>query len=700
MEKFIALEPWTMPHADLFRILQSSCLEYRMKDQFVSLGWFSPSQMLVLDEYCARYGVRGCHRHLCYLADLLDRAERGIMIDPALIHYSYAFCCSHIVGNTQDGKVRTVLSDEREMFVGIRSRLSALLEKQITEFRYYFPFGLPEGALKQTLGLLERVLMKDNGMPASSEEVRAVIKNCLHQAAFVNYSRLSEYASIECAQDPSGKPSTSERSISDLIHLAELCIEVLRQNEEHHAESFAWFSDLLTEHAELFWSLFAADMVAVMEKIPEDCWEAFPLFQLLNDYLIMEESLKEGKFHQQLREMFAPIVIRYVDLMEASITQSIRGVPLVGGTNAVTNNGVEQNSGSGGGGSGGGGGGLASALGNVGSSLASAAVNAASGGASNLVIVAMNAASANSAPAPIPVSSEELIWKLEALQTFIRELHWTDMVFAEHLDNRLKMMAADMIDAAAERNLECFDAWLKRTSKGCDFILPNECCNMINTVAALKANILKLCTKETQGEDMHEYHNQTEANLEKIQRRLAYILNEKLGTILEGVLVKLARYDSNTLLSSVLSLTKPTDEVGKAYVEFMRVNLEQLRQKLSDEVYVLSTMETWYMTQTRMISEWLNTRKNHSLHPYQFTCLSTIMKKMYSDFELQGISPDALDTMTYKTISQRLQVEEATIAVQPESSSSPTRSLLGTITGGFSGLSSSIPKPGFLSKMG
>ncbi|VDK83570.1 unnamed protein product [Dibothriocephalus latus] len=100
MERYIALEPWRMPHAELFQILQSLCLEYRMKDQFVSLGWFNPSQMLVLDEYCARYGVRGCHRHLCYLTDLLDRAERGIMIDPALIHYSYAFCCSHIVGNT------------------------------------------------------------------------------------------------------------------------------------------------------------------------------------------------------------------------------------------------------------------------------------------------------------------------------------------------------------------------------------------------------------------------------------------------------------------------------------------------------------------------------------------------------------------------------------------------------------------------
>jgi len=62
-------------------------------------GWFSPGQVFVLDEYCARYGVRGCHRHLCYLTDLLDYAELATMIDPTLIHYSFAFCASHTHGN-------------------------------------------------------------------------------------------------------------------------------------------------------------------------------------------------------------------------------------------------------------------------------------------------------------------------------------------------------------------------------------------------------------------------------------------------------------------------------------------------------------------------------------------------------------------------------------------------------------------------
>ena len=66
---------------------------------FFVQGWFSPGQVFVLDEYCARNGVRGCHRHLCYLGDLLERADAGNMIDPTLLHYSFAFCASHVHGN-------------------------------------------------------------------------------------------------------------------------------------------------------------------------------------------------------------------------------------------------------------------------------------------------------------------------------------------------------------------------------------------------------------------------------------------------------------------------------------------------------------------------------------------------------------------------------------------------------------------------
>lgn len=50
-------------------------------------------------------------------------------------------------------------------------------------------------------------------------------------------------------------------------------------------KAFAWFSDLLVDHAELFWGMFAADMEAVLNEQPPDTWDSFPLFQTLNDYL-------------------------------------------------------------------------------------------------------------------------------------------------------------------------------------------------------------------------------------------------------------------------------------------------------------------------------------------------------------------------------------------------------------------------------
>lgn len=131
------------------------------------------------------------------------------------------------------------------------------------------------------------------------------------------------------------------KKLEDLIHLAELCVDLLQQNDEHYAEAFAWFSDLIVEHAEIFWSLFAVDMDRILAEQPPDTWDSFPLFQILNDYLrtdgkfllidftsknikhLLSDNLKNGRFHAHLRDCFAPLVVRYVDLMESSIAQSI-----------------------------------------------------------------------------------------------------------------------------------------------------------------------------------------------------------------------------------------------------------------------------------------------------------------------------------------------------------------------------------------
>ncbi|XP_030912261.1 calcium-dependent secretion activator 1 isoform X4 [Geospiza fortis] len=712
MDEFISSNPCNFDHASLFEMVQRLTLDHRLNDSYSCLGWFSPGQVFVLDEYCARNGVRGCHRHLCYLRDLLERAENGAMIDPTLLHYSFAFCASHVHGNSQlmaellggsqpsaDGEggkasaaetetkkdskkeskkkkepktqpnpepkrpdgIGTVTVDEKERFEEIKERLRVLLENQITHFRYCFPFGRPEGALKATLSLLERVLMKDIVTPVPQEEVKTVIRKCLEQAALVNYTRLSEYAKIEENQKDAenvGRLVTPAKKLEDTIRLAELVIEVLQQNEEHHAEAFAWWSDLMVEHAETFLSLFAVDMDAALEVQPPDTWDSFPLFQLINDSLRSDYNLCNGKFHKHLQDLFAPLVVRYVDLMESSIAQSIhRGFERESWepVKSLTSNLPNVN------------------LPNVNlPKVPNLPVNIPLG------IPQMPSFSAPSWMAAIYDSdngsgtSEDMFWKLDALQTFIRDLHWPEEEFGKHLEQRLKLMASDMIESCVKRTRIAFEVKLQKTSRSTDFRVPQSICTMFNVMVDAKAQSTKLCSMEMGQE--HQYHSKIDELIEETVKEMITLLVAKFVTILEGVLAKLSRYDEGTLFSSFLSFTvkaaskyvdvpKPGMDVADAYVTFVRHSQDVLRDKVNEEMYIERLFDQWYTSSMSVVCTWLTDRMDLQLHIYQLKTLIRIVKKTYRDFRLQGVLDSTLNSKTYETIRNRLTVEEATASV-------------------------------------
>ncbi|XP_011532479.1 calcium-dependent secretion activator 1 isoform X3 [Homo sapiens] len=741
MDEFISSNPCNFDHASLFEMVQRLTLDHRLNDSYSCLGWFSPGQVFVLDEYCARNGVRGCHRHLCYLRDLLERAENGAMIDPTLLHYSFAFCASHVHGNSQqmhvylsglppntdpegsktpsppepeakkdtkkeskkrkDSKTQanqelkrpdgigTVTVEEKERFEEIKERLRVLLENQITHFRYCFPFGRPEGALKATLSLLERVLMKDIVTPVPQEEVKTVIRKCLEQAALVNYSRLSEYAKIEGKKremyehpvfclasqvmdltiqnqkdaENVGRLITPAKKLEDTIRLAELVIEVLQQNEEHHAEAFAWWSDLMVEHAETFLSLFAVDMDAALEVQPPDTWDSFPLFQLLNDFLRTDYNLCNGKFHKHLQDLFAPLVVRYVDLMESSIAQSIhRGFERESWepVKSLTSNLPNVN------------------LPNVNlPKVPNLPVNIPLG------IPQMPTFSAPSWMAAIydadngSGTSEDLFWKLDALQTFIRDLHWPEEEFGKHLEQRLKLMASDMIESCVKRTRIAFEVKLQKTSRSTDFRVPQSICTMFNVMVDAKAQSTKLCSMEM-GQEFakmwHQYHSKIDELIEETVKEMITLLVAKFVTILEGVLAKLSRYDEGTLFSSFLSFTvkaaskyvdvpKPGMDVADAYVTFVRHSQDVLRDKVNEEMYIERLFDQWYNSSMNVICTWLTDRMDLQLHIYQLKTLIRMVKKTYRDFRLQGVLDSTLNSKTYETIRNRLTVEEATASV-------------------------------------
>ncbi|CAF4225607.1 unnamed protein product, partial [Rotaria sordida] len=151
--------------------------------------------------------------------------------------------------------------EERDRFSEIKERLKQFLENQVTNFRFSFPFGRPEGALKATLSLLERVLSKDIATPISRDDIRNFIRKCLENAAYTNYTRVSDQAKIEGEREMQqqndnemvyNRDDSPRKKIDDLIHLAELCIELLQQDSEHYQEAFKQYNDLLIEHEEIF----------------------------------------------------------------------------------------------------------------------------------------------------------------------------------------------------------------------------------------------------------------------------------------------------------------------------------------------------------------------------------------------------------------------------------------------------------------
>ncbi|XP_019723236.1 calcium-dependent secretion activator 1 isoform X17 [Hippocampus comes] len=656
MDEFISANPCNFDHASLFELVQRLTLDHRLNDSYSCLGWFSPGQVFVLDEYCARYGVRGCHRHLCYLGDLLERAENGAMIDPTLLHYSFAFCASHVHGNRPDG-IGTVTVEEKERFEEIRERLRVLLENQITHFRYCFPFGRPEGALKATLSLLERVLMKDVVTPVPQEEVKAVIRKCLEQAALVNYQRLSEYAKLE---ENVGRLVTPAKKLEDTIRLAELVIEVLQQNEEHHAEAFAWWSDLMVEHAETFLCLYSTDMDAALEVQPPDSWDSFPLFQLLNDFLRIDYNLCNGRFHKHLQDLYAPLVVRYVDLMESSIAQSIHR-----GFERESWEPVKS---------------IASTLPNVNLQMPKVP---------NISVPSVNLAQMPSFSPPNWMTSnddsdngsgtsEDLFWKLDALQTFIRDLHWPEEEFGKHLETRLKLMSSDMIESCIKRTRAAFEAKLQRSSRATDFRVPQSICTMFNVMVDAKAQSAKLCAMDLDQEFVREwrqYLSQIDNLIEETVKEMTTLLVAKFVVILESVLAKLSRYDEGTLFSSFLSFTvkaaskyvdvpKPGMDVADGYVTFVRHSQDMLREKVNEEMYIERLFDQWYTSTMNLIGTWLTDRMDLQLHVYQLKILIRIVKKKYRDFRLQGVLDSTLNSKMYETVRNRLTLEEATASVR------------------------------------
>jgi len=105
-------------------------------------------------------------------------------------------------------------------------------------------------------------------------------------------------------------------------------------------------------------------------------------------------------------------------------------------------------------------------------------------------------------------------------------------------------------------------------------------------------------------------------------------------------------------------------DLGKSYILFIRSNLDTLSKRITDDCWILIVTERWYHGQMGMLATWLTNRMDKALHPYQCTCLSHIVKKMYNEYELHGMTDEKIRTAHFSQVEQRMATEEATCQLQ------------------------------------
>ena len=477
LDKYINAEPSTINHRKLFPILQRHALYSRLEQDVDSLGWFSPLELYVFDEYCSRFAVKQYCRYINYVFDLLDHAEVGRMIDPTLIHYCFAFASSHLNGTSPDGS-QTIFYEETQQFNLAVKRIQKHLEDRLSTLRYSFPFGRPEGSLKAALALLERVAIfyhQEKDEQFIQKAMRKNIEACLGKAAELSFSRIATKAQLEIVMTHSEDPL---QMMEMSIFLCELATEVSRETSENHVEGkevFSWWMEALNNHIVYFWSLVKPHIEQVLIRQPPDTWDCFPLFHQLNDYFLNSLTIDNillcnGDFHAWLCDTFAPMVIRYSAFDESAdqkcqlfskLTDFRSNIIFFDKNGSILHFHINYENFFL----------ILSAL-----YLDIMETNIHMGLKRGLKLENWSFVAAGGSNVAV-----DILWKVEALWHLISEMNWPDPVFCQHLNERLIALAAQCVSILVKFTLSRLQI-LKQEKVSGDFRLGENYCSMISTI--------------------------------------------------------------------------------------------------------------------------------------------------------------------------------------------------------------------------
>merc|ERR1712226_377329 len=151
-----------------------------------------------------------------------------------------------------------------------------------------------------------------------------MVENCVTKAAAKDFDHLASfnYTMKKFMRFKDSVDFSLDTVISNFKSFLAKFITHLQLVETFFSESFKSFPQQLLLYMETMVGMVWTRVVHFLSLIPIDSWQVFSLYQQLNTFFVSSRLLGKSRFHKQLCEAFAPVVIRYMNATESSIAAS------------------------------------------------------------------------------------------------------------------------------------------------------------------------------------------------------------------------------------------------------------------------------------------------------------------------------------------------------------------------------------------
>lgn len=514
LSEVVNIDPATIDANKMFTKLFQKTLKYRLSEDVFSRGLFSPSQMYVMDEFCARYSVRDSFRHLTCLKTWLDFEEQGEPIWPVMLLSSFRFCQMHVGGMHPPERAVIVTEDEQSALIEISHRIEEFITRKITNFRTCFPFGCPKDDLKVTIKLFNLVATINHSGTSDHDNAPMKLLNItMERAALTNYKQVFGQLGV----DPD---EVTPLSMAKVFELAQYCVEFMYELHDFYWEDFTQVASMFVSHVEAFWSFFLVDIREAMQA-DSDTVTKLQLFHIINQYFSSQPTMKLGKFHHSFLELFTPVVVQYVEGLEADLRDDLiksfmteSWMPVSGCCAAV----------------------------------------------------------------------EGALKAMASLKRFSVELAWPEDVFAAHMQKRVLSICTDRFQEAADYTVKQLKGLLSSVSVGMNFRIPPEVFSMLNTLVYLNAHVLEVCASHRAPEPSPSDMS-VEEHLSSVLQSAVTIVIDTLCNPLASLLNKLAKYDPSDGIFATLKMLLPTSIPVSGYGNFVTSNLTGVSDHLVSTIF-------------------------------------------------------------------------------------------------------------------